>query len=583
VDGNRSETGRLDRRSFLGSLPLLGAGAAVPPLIQGSGDLISRREAEAAERLSGLEFSDSEIDQLVTDLNRNLRRYWSLRAVDLDREVGPALKFDPRPESFQTPRGPDSFVLRDPGGLEKPTTDEDLAFLPLPALAHLIETRWISPVELTRLYLSRLHTYDRVLQCVITFTDDLALRQARRAEDEIMAGNYRGVLHGIPWGAKDLLAARGYPTTWGARLYQDQVIDYDAAVTERLEAAGAVLVAKLAMGELGLGDHWFGGQTRNPWDPSVGSSGSSAGPAAASAAGLVGFAIGTDTMGSIVGPAARNGTVGLRPTFGRVSRYGSMTVAWSMDRIGPLCRGVEGTAMVLQALHGRDPRDPTSRSVPFVWEESRPLSEHRIGYIQREYENSGFDSNWKDVYGQVLRTLEGLGARLEPVALPAAPMDAMRLIMQVEAATFFDELLLKNREGELDRQTSASWPNIFRSARFVPAVEYLRAQRTRRVLIEAYHRTLGGFDAIIVPDSSPLLAMTSLTGHPTLSIPCGFNSKGQPLGLVLVGSLYGEAALLDVGWHYAEATDWWRMRPRYVLEGATAGPDDDGRPLTRTR
>lgn len=561
----------VDRRRFMEMLPMMGAGAFASGAFlkqerqqQEQSGPVSKEDLDAAERIMGLDFSDEEDEMVLRGVNRNLNSYGALREMDIPLDTEPALTFDPRPVGFEMPEGPSELVMRHPVKSKHPPADEDLAFQPLSALARLVQSRQISPVELTRLYLERLQKYDPLLHCVITYTEERAMAQARRSEEEIMAGIYRGPLHGIPWGAKDLLAARGYRTTWGAKPYEEQVINYDATVVKRLDRAGAILVAKLTLGALAMGDWWFGGRTRNPWNPESGSSGSSAGPAAATAAGLVGFSVGSETLGSIISPSARCGVVGLRPTFGRISRFGAMALSWSMDKLGPLCRGVEDAALVLEAVRGSDGKDPTVVDAPFRWGRPRPLKELRIGYIPREFEGSSRSSRqWKKAYKDALDVMKKLGAKLEPIELPDLPTGAIRLVLNVEAAAAFDDLVRSGRVSELTRQSSGAWPNSFRTARFVPAVEFIRAQRARRILMRHADVLMSQYDAFITPNSSSSLTMTNLTGHPALAVPCGFNEQDNPLVLMITGRLYDEATILDIGWQYEQATEWHTKRPDF--------------------
>ena len=484
--------------------------------------------------------------------------------MDIPLDTEPALTFDPRPIGFEMPAGASSLEIREAARVDRPTSDEDLAFMPLSRLSRLVQTRQVSPVELTRLSLERLKEYDPMLFCVISYTEERAEARARRAEEEIVSGIYRGPLHGIPWGAKDLLATRGYRTTWGAKPYEEQMINYDATVVERLDEAGAILVAKLTLGALAMGDWWYGGRTRNPWNPEQGSSGSSAGPASATAGGLVGFSIGSETLGSIMSPSAQCGVVGLRPTFGRVSRYGAMALSWSMDKLGPLCRGVEDAAMVFDAIRGSDGRDPTVVDAPFRWGKPRSLRDMRIGYIPGEFESDRWDRKRIKTYADSLDVLRKLGADLEPIELPELPIRAMRLVLNVEAAAAFDDLVRSGRVNELTRQGRGAWPSSFRTARFVPAVEFIRAQRARRILMNHADLLMSRYDAFVTPNSSGSLTMTNLTGHPALAVPCGFDEDGDPMVIMLTGRLYDEATILDIGWQYEQATDWHNQRPDFA-------------------
>lgn len=415
------------------------------------------------------------------------------------------------------------------------------------------------------MYLGRLKKFGPKLNCVVTLTEDLALSQASDAEREIKAGKYRGQLHGIPWGAKDLFATKGIRTTWGAEPYRDQVIDDDATVVQRLRDAGAVLVAKLSMGALAQGGRWFAGMTRNPWqveEDRIGSSGSSAGPASATAAGLVGFSIGTETLGSIISPSARCGVAGLRPTYGRVSRYGAMGLSWTMDKIGPICRGVEDCAAALSGTYGPDGRDLTVGDVPFNWEPSRSLANMRIGYLKTEFDQQQ-DPERKTIYQQALDALKSAGANLQAIELPKFSVAALRIILVAEAATAFDDITRDGRVNELSGQTENDWPNTFRSSRFIPAVEYIRAQRARRLLMHEMEALMSKWDVFVSPaPGSQSLLVTNLTGHPAVCVPCGFPKSGLPQSIMFSGGLYDEGAPLRVALAYERATNWHTMHPK---------------------
>jgi Asp-tRNA(Asn)/Glu-tRNA(Gln) amidotransferase A subunit family amidase len=422
-------------------------------------------------------------------------------------------------------------------------------------LAALIRSKQVSSVELTKMYLQRLHRYDPILRCVVTFTDDLALKQARRADREIARGEYRGLLHGIPYGAKDLLATRGIRTTWGAEPYRDQIPNINATVIDRLEEAGAVLIAKLSVGALAWGDVWLDGvMTKNPWNLEEGSSGSSAGSGSATAAGLVGFAIGTETLGSIVSPSNRCRVTGLRPTFGRVSRYGAMALSWSMDKIGPMCRAVEDCAIVFDAMRGSDGRDLTVTDYPFNYDARSDVKQLRVGYVKsafdKERENKAND-------GETLRVLKSLGIKLVLIELPDFPYDALNIILFAEAAAAFDELTRSNRDDRLARQVKDAWPNVFRRSRLIPAVEYVQANRVRVLAMQAMQQVLHSVDVYVAPSFDEAdLTRTNLTGHPAVVVPNGVTGKGKSSSITFTGKLYGEAAALLLAKAYQEATDY---------------------------
>ena len=518
--------------------------------------------ADVASRLFGLEFTPAERDSLLDNLNDFRTDYDALRKVDLPNDVAPALYFNPLPTGFKMPTGPSSFRASVPGKVTLPANREELAFYSVGQLGELIRTRQISSVELTRFFLNRLKTYDAKLHCVITLTDDLALQQATRADAELRAGKYRGPLHGIPYGAKDLLAKRGYKTTWGSVPYKDQTLNIDATVVRRLEEAGAVLCAKTSVGELAWGDVWFGGLTRNPWSPETGSSGSSAGTASAVSAGLLPFGIGTETLGSIVSPSTVCGTTGLRPTFGRVSRHGAMALSWSMDKIGPIARTVEDCGLVFNAIYGPDGHDPTVVAAPFRYAPVSSLKGMRIGYVK-----NAFDSNYPNRANDslTLGILRKLGAELVPFELPASvSANRISFILGVEAAASFDELTRSGRDDQMVRQIKNAWPNEFRSSRFVPAVEYIQANRARTRLINDMAAGLkkARLDVYVSPTyAGGNLTLTNLTGHPCVVLPNGFTRQNLPTSITFMGQLFEEGKMLAVAKAYQDATNWHRKHP----------------------
>jgi Asp-tRNA(Asn)/Glu-tRNA(Gln) amidotransferase A subunit family amidase len=407
------------------------------------------------------------------------------------------------------------------------------------------------------MYLERLKKFGPRLNCVITLTEELALKQAAQADDEIRRGKYKGPLHGIPWGAKDLLATKGIRTTWGAEPFQEQIIDRDATVVERLRTAGAVLVAKLSMGALAQGGLWFGGMTKTPWNIEQTSSGSSAGSASATAAGLVGFSIGTETLGSIVSPSVRCGTTGLRPTYGRVSRSGAMALSWTMDKIGPICRGVEDCALVLNAIYGPDGQDRTVTAHPFDWQATRPLKGLRIGYLEASF--ASFKEAEKKIYDQALADLKKAGVEMKPVAMTDDDGRKLRFLLTAEAAAAFDDITRDGKVAQLKGQSPNDWPNTFRSSRLIPAVEYIRAQRGRTLLTRKVEAFFADWDCIVIPPMA-LLTTTNLTGHPQVVMKCGF-VDGMPRSLSFLGKLYDEATPLRVALAYEQVTQWHRQHP----------------------
>ncbi|MFQ5641394.1 MAG: amidase [bacterium] len=563
-----SEQKGLNRRQFLAYFSSLGLSSTLLPgalwarLQEDKKQKITKELLHDAEQLAGLEFTDSERELMVEGLNESLEKYEELREISIANSVSPAVQFNPvlPGMTFEISKKPLRMSTIAPP--KRPENLEDVAFWPVTQLAELIKRGTVTSVELTEMYLARLKRFDPKLECVVTLTEDLALKQAKRADREIAAGKYRGPLHGIPWGAKDLLAKKGYKTTWGAMPYKEQVIDIDATVVTRLQEAGAVLVAKLTLGALAWGDVWYGGKTKNPWNIEQGSSGSSAGPGAATAAGLVGFSIGTETWGSIVSPSTRCGVTGLRPTYGRVSRYGAMALSWSMDKIGPMCRSVEDCALVFDAITGPDNRDGTLVDLPFNWDANLDVKKLRIGYVKSAFERERENKEGKAFDDATLETLRSLGINLIPIELPDRPVSAMSFILSVEAAAAFDELTRSNRDDLMVRQIKNAWPNAFRQARMIPAVEYVQANRLRTLVMEDMAKLMSEIDVYVVPSfGGSNLLMTNLTGHPTVVLPNGFTEKGTPTSISFVGKLFGEAAMLAVAKAYQDATDFHLRHP----------------------
>jgi len=603
---SRPRSAGVARRRFLKTIPAaVAAGIAAPALAQQAAapQRINLETLDCAEKIFGVDFGPAEDEAALGGVNRNLSTYDQLRALDIPLDTEPAVTFRPylpghKPKPGATPGAKIKVTLQPPAG--RLGSIEDLAFLPVTAIAPLLQRREVSSTDLTRMYLERLKKHGPRLNCVVTLTEELALAQAAAADREIRAGKYRGPLHGIPWGAKDLFATKGIPTTFGAGPFKAQVIDYDATIVERLREAGAVLVAKLSMGALAQGDRWFGGQTRNPWNPEQGSSGSSAGPGSSTAAGLVGFAIGTETRGSIISPSAVNGVVGLRPTYGRVSRHGAMALSWTMDKIGPMCRSVEDCALVFNAIYGPDGHDDTVVDAPFAWNPDLALGKLRIGYIKSEFEAAPPGAGRGDEAGrgapgtgrgegggrgegtgrgrgglspeeQRKRAAERLmvlndaldvyrkaGATLEPIEMPDNRLTNMLgFVLSTEAAAAFDDL---TRSKQIGDESLGSWPNTFRTHRFVPAVEYIRAQRARTLLMRQMDAVMSKFDVFLTPTNSSSLGLTNLTGHPAVALKAGFVSN-TPVEIMVTGRLYEEATMLRVALAYERATRWHTMNP----------------------
>lgn len=588
----------IDRREFVKILPALGVASVAapaalaaeakaqtqqPPGRPQQAQRVTKEMLHTASQVIGIELTDAQEAMALMSVNNNLNNYETLRKIEVPLDTDPAIWFHPALPGKQfaakkpTAKKPRRRAARVPP--HKPGSLEEVAFYSTAQLAELLRTRQIAPVELTKMYLARLKRYSPKLLNVVTLTEELALEQAQQAEREIKSGKYRGALHGVPCGVKDLFATKGIKTTWGAEPYREQMIDYDSTVVERLREAGAVLVAKLSMGALAQGGRWFAGVTRNPWqveEDRTGSSGSSAGSASATAAGLVGFSIGTETLGSIVSPSARCGVTGLRPTYGRISRYGAMGLSWTMDKIGPICRAVEDCAFVLEALYGPDERDITVGDVPFTYDLETPLSKMRIAYVQAEFEqgnaNDANAEKRRAMYKEALDVLRKAGANLQPIELPRFSTQSLRIILTAEAATAFDDITRDGRVNQLSGQSPNDWPNTFRTARFIPAVEYLRAQRARTLLMREMDKLMANWDVFVTPaPGSASLTITNLTGHPAVVVPCGFLDSAAtttlpaaslPQAIMFTGKLYDEGAPLRVAHAYQQATNWHTRQPK---------------------
>jgi len=514
-------------------------------------------QIQAAEKLLGLEFTATERGQMVQPLLQNRAIYAMLRQAGLENDEGPAEAFDPRLPGTRLPTASHSTRLATPTSTSLPTENADIAFASLAQLGAWLRSGAISSTRLTEIYLARLEEIGPRLECTITLTRELARSQARRADEELAAGTDHGPLHGIPWGAKDLFDTKGIATTYGAEPFRDRVPDRNAAVVARLEAAGAVLVAKLSLGALAYGDIWFGGVTKNPFKLDQGSSGSSAGSAAATAAGLVGFSLGTETYGSIGSPSARCGAAGLRPTFGRVSRYGAMALCWSLDKVGPICRSAEDCALVLDAINGFDPRDDGSIDAPLATDLLLPIEGARIGYFLKEYERAGAADK------EALAALESLGATLVPLEVPTDDFSSLIWItIGVESAAAFERLTLENQDDQLKWQADEAWPNTFRAARFLPAVEFQQVRRLRRRAMNVAAALFEGVDAITAPQRHGAMhALTNLTGHPALTIRLAFRDDGTPRATTLWAPLFQDSKLLAIGHALERILGLWTKRP----------------------
>jgi Asp-tRNA(Asn)/Glu-tRNA(Gln) amidotransferase A subunit family amidase len=605
----------LDRRHFLTVCSSLGLSGTLFPgamlALAEDKPAITANEIDAAARIADVTIADEYKQAMLDSLNRGVQNYELIYKLDMPNSVAPALVFDPLPAGWKlsTAKQPMRISAAPAVAISAPKNIEDVAFWSVRQLAELVRARKVSSAALTEMYLERLKLYDPTLHFVITLTEDRATAQAREADRAIAAGSYKGPLHGIPWGAKDLLAVKGYPTTWGAGGFEHQVIDEDATVVKRLDAAGAVLIAKLTLGALAMGDHWYGGITRNPWNPKQGSSGSSAGPASATAAGCVAFGIGSETLGSISSPSTRCGATGLRPTFGFVPRTGAMALSWSMDKLGPICRTVEDCAIVMSAICGPDGRDRSVKPAAFNWDAQRNWRDLRIGYLKKDFDlqplpelkppkpgsemNEDEKKRWEEQKDRraaavlsreydhkydaaALEKLHSMGAKMTPVELPDLPYGAMTAMLQAEGAAAFDELTRTGRDKLLTEQGAGDWPNTFRIARFIPAVEYIQASRARMMAIEAMGKVFENLDVIVTPSNGQQLSVTNLTGHPAVIVPNGFRGDdapkpahedspggpGTPLSLTFLGSLYGDATVLTLARAYQEATGFHLHHPK---------------------
>jgi len=608
----------LDRRRFLSACSGLGLGGTLFPGVlwaqaqtQGAAK-ITKEMIDNAAAIADVPIPEETKEMMLDNLNQQAKSYEAIYALHIPNSVVPCLVFDPvlPGMKFETEGRPSRTSK--PSTIAAPGTPknlEDVAFASVRDLAELVRTKKVSSMALTEMYLERLKLYDPKLKFVVTLTEERARAKAKQADREIATGKYRGPLHGLPWGAKDLLAVKSYRTTWGAGGFENQMIEEDATVVKRLDEAGAVLVAKLTLGALALGDNWFDGVTRNPWNPDQGSSGSSAGPASATAAGCVAFSIGSETLGSISSPSTRCGCTGLRPSFGLVPRTGAMALSWSMDKLGPICRAVEDCALVLEAIYGPDGADPSVKDAAFHWNAALNWRELRVGYLKAEFQptpqdakeepaatpeeqkkrdeqkrrreaarpRAEYDRKYNDA---ALAKLKEMGVNLIPVEMPKFPYREMTTMLTAEAAAAFDELTRTGKDKLLISQKPFDWPNSFRSARFIPAVEYIQASRARRMAMDAVAKVFEGIDVIVAPTNGEQLVITNLTGHPSVILPNGFRGDdapkpptddpsdfqnaggpGTPVSLTFLGNLYGEAKLLAFARAYQDATGFQRKHP----------------------
>ncbi len=528
-------------------------------------DTISKKDIHTAARVIDLRFTDKEVDTMYGGIKENLAVLKMMHKQSLNNDVPPTLWQSPVLPGMVFEKQQQKINWNIPRNTALPANLSDLAWYSIPQLASLIQSKKISSTALTKVFIDRIKRLGDSLECVISITEDIALREAAKADEEIKQGKYRGPLHGIPYGLKDLFAVKGTKTTWGAAPYKDQVINEDAFVYTQLRNAGAVLVAKFTLGALAMGDNWYGGRTRNPWNTSMGSSGSSAGSAAATVAGLVPFAIGTETWGSIISPASTCGATGLRPTFGTVSRTGAMTLSWSLDKIGPICRNAEDAAIVYYYIHGTDGRDQSAVDRPFNYKTDTDIKKLRIGYARNYFDRitDTTRSEWK-----VLEAYKKMGVELIPVDFPdnpeAYPFNIMDIVISAECAAAFDDFTRLDIDDQMTGQRAFDWPNTFRISRLIPAVEYINANRHRYLLMQKVHAAIGKFDAIICPTrgGGNQLAITNLTGHPSICFPTGMDKRSNtPTSISIVGKLYGEAAILSVAKAYQQVTEWEDLHP----------------------
>jgi Asp-tRNA(Asn)/Glu-tRNA(Gln) amidotransferase A subunit family amidase len=580
------------RRRFLGFFSGVGLGGSLLPGVlwaqmqQEGAQTITQPMLADALALSGLKFGDEDQKSMLQAVNQNLTRYEEVRKIHIPNDVAPPFYFSPVTPGMKVNKTKLPIRFSVPK-VKRPANLEDVAFWPVVQLSQLIRTKQVTSLELTKMYLARLHKYNDKLNCVVTFLDDLAIAQAKQADAEIASGKHRGPLHGIPWGAKDIIAVKGYKTTWGSGAYKDQTIDEEASLVEMLREAGAVLLAKLTTGELASGDQWFGGQTKSPWNFAQGSSGSSAGPAAATAAGLVPFGIGSETSGSILSPSARCGITGLRPTFGRVSRHGVMALSWTQDRMGPLCRYAEDCAIVMSVISKPDGKDLSVTEVPFNWNPKFDYKKLRVGILKEAFDETR-DAVAKQNEEKAIAQIEKLGVKLIPVKVPEGQADANGF--SVESGAFFDELV---RSGRDKLMANPQRGGGFRSSRLIPAVEYIQSQRLRSMMMMKLAEATADVDVYLVPANSggggggrgrggegaagappaggfqrrPQTAvsrhfgMANSAGYPAINVVNGFTAEGTPTALTIYGRPYMETEILALAKAYQDASGFHLKTP----------------------
>ena len=526
-------------------------------------DTITTKDIQSAAKLLDLTFTQKEIDTMYDGVKENLMGYKMMHKQSLNNNIPMSMWQSPVLPGMKFNEKQDPINWNIPKEVSVPTNKNDLAFYNILQLASLIKNKKISSVELTRFFIDRLKKFGDSLQCVISLTEEIAMQQAKAADAEIAKGKYRGPLHGIPYGLKDLFAVRGTKTTWGAAPYKEQIVDEDAFVYTQLKNAGAVLVAKFTLGALAMGDYWFGGRTKNPWNTKTGSSGSSAGSTSATVAGLVPFAIGTETWGSIVSPSSTCGATGLRPTFGSISRSGAMTLSWSLDKVGPICRSAEDAAVVFNYIHGTDGWDMSAVNKPFNYKPITDIKKLKVAYAKNYYDKITDTSRaeWK-----VLDAYKKMGVELIPVNFPDSGVynfNIMDIVISAECAAAFDDFTRYNIDDEMTRQEKFDWPNSFRVSRLMSAVEYINANRHRFLLMMKVNEVMKDIDVLICPTrgSGNQGAITNLTGHPVVCLPTGFDRRNLPTSITLIGKLYDEATILAAAKAYQDATPWDEMHP----------------------
>jgi Asp-tRNA(Asn)/Glu-tRNA(Gln) amidotransferase A subunit family amidase len=581
-----------NRRRFLAYFSGIGMSSSLLPGVlwaqieQDSAPHVTDEMLKSALAISGLTFSDEDRKAVLQGVNRSLTSFEQVRKLEIPNDVAPPFYFSPIVPGMKVNRTREPLHFSAPV-VKRPANLEDVAFWPIVQLAQLIKTKQVTALELTRMYLSRLHNYNGKLNCVVTFLDEVAIAQAKVADAEIASGKYKGPLHGIPWGAKDIIAVKGYKTTWGSGAYKDQMIPEDASVVEILRDAGAVLLAKLTSGELAQGDNWFGGQTKNPWNTEQGSSGSSAGPGSATAGGLVAFAIGTETSGSILSPSGRCGVTGLRPTFGRISRHGVMALSWTQDRLGPMCRYAEDCAIVMSVIAKPDGKDLSVSEIPFNWNAHLDVRKLRVGVLKDGFEEVR-DQAASAMNAKAIEQVQALGVKLVPVKMPDWNIDGSSY--GVESAVFFDEFIRSNGD---KRMTNPGRANGFRSARFIPAVEYLQSQRARTMMMMKLAEATADVDVYLVPANGGgggggrgrgagtdgegrgrggdpnarrgvtlrHFAMANTACYPAINVVHGFTEAGTPGSFTFYARPFGEAELLAVAKAYQDASGFHLKHP----------------------